>query len=83
MMITNKNQDSTMPKSFTAFIEYDPETKMYVGIIPGISGAHSQADSMDELNINLKEVLELCLEELDDDIHLLPKYIGTQNIEVA
>jgi predicted RNase H-like HicB family nuclease len=48
---------------FTAYLEYDPETKLYVGIVPGIKGAHSQGATLDELQQNLKEVLELCLEE--------------------
>jgi len=52
-----------MKKSFTAFIEFDPESKLYVGIIPGIPGAHTQAATLDELQHNLQEVLELCLEE--------------------
>lgn len=48
---------------FTAYVEWDPETKLYVGIVPGIPGAHTQAATLDELQKNLKEVLELCLEE--------------------
>ena len=58
-------------RTFTAFVEWAPETKLYVGIVPGISGAHTQGASLDELNRNLKEVLELCLEEhklSDDDL---------------
>ncbi|MGC9997869.1 MAG: type II toxin-antitoxin system HicB family antitoxin [Terriglobia bacterium] len=51
-------------RTFSAYVEWDPESKLYVGIIPGIPGAHTQAASLDELRINLKEVLELCLEEL-------------------
>lgn len=50
-------------KSFIAYIEYDPETRLYVGIIPGIPGAHTQGVTLDELHEKLKEVLELCLEE--------------------
>lgn len=50
-------------RTFTAYIEWDPETKLYVGIIPGIPGAHTQGATLDELQKNLKEVLELCLEE--------------------
>ena len=49
-------------KTFTAYIEWDPETKLYVGVVPGITGAHTQGESLDEVNQNLKEVLELCLE---------------------
>lgn len=38
-----------MLRRFTAIVEKDPETGYYVGYIPGFSGAHSQADSLDEL----------------------------------
>jgi predicted RNase H-like HicB family nuclease len=51
-------------RTFTAYIEFDPETNLYVGTIPGIAGAHTQGVTLDELHENLKEVLELCLEEL-------------------
>ena len=47
----------------TGYIEKDPETGLYVGIVPGIPGAHTQAQTLDELRDNLKEVVELCLEE--------------------
>jgi predicted RNase H-like HicB family nuclease len=52
-----------MTKIFTAYIEYDADTKLYVGIIPAIRGVHTQGATLDELQQNLKEVLELCLEE--------------------
>jgi predicted RNase H-like HicB family nuclease len=59
-------------RTFTAYVEWDPTTNLYVGIVPGIRGAHTQAATLDELQHNLKEVLELCLEEMDgsalDDI---------------
>lgn len=51
-------------KTFTAYIEYDPETKLYVGTIPTVHGAHTEGATLDELRDNLKEVLELCLEEM-------------------
>jgi len=50
-------------RTFTAYVEYDPETNLYMGIVHGIPGAHTQAANLDELHRNLKEVLELCLEE--------------------
>jgi len=50
-------------KIFTAYVEFDPETNLYVGTIPGIPGAHSQGATLDELHENLKEVMSLCLEE--------------------
>ena len=68
----------------TAYIERDPETGYYVAIVPGIPGAHTQAETLDELQKNLKEVLELCLEEMNDtEKELLPNFVGVQQIEVG
>ena len=70
-------------KTFTAYVEFDPETKLYVGIVPGIPGAHTQAATLDELNVNLKEVLELCLGENGKAIGELPHFVGLQQVEVS
>jgi predicted RNase H-like HicB family nuclease len=70
-------------KTFTAYVEWDPDTRLYVGIVPGIPGAHSQAATLDELQKNMKEVLELCLEEVGDEAEGLPRFVGLQQIEVA
>ena len=70
-------------KTFTAYIEYDPETKLYVGIVPGIPGAHTQGETLDELNKNIKEVLELCMAEQDDLDEMMPQFVGIQQIEVV
>ena len=35
---------------------------LYVAIVPGIPGAQTQAETLDELQENLIEVLELCME---------------------
>ena len=64
-------------KTFTAYIEWDPETKLYVGSVPGIPGAHSQGASLDELQKNLKEVLELCIEELGELAEELPRFVNS------
>jgi predicted RNase H-like HicB family nuclease len=70
-------------KTFTAYVELDTETGLYVGIVPGVPGAHTQAATLDELQRNLKEVLELCLEEYEGQSENLPKFVGLQQIEVA
>jgi predicted RNase H-like HicB family nuclease len=67
--------------TLTAYIEFDEETQLYVGIVPGIPGAHTQAASLDELRSNLQEVLELCLQE-GGLRERLPKFVGVQQIEV-
>ncbi len=54
--------------SLTAYIEKDPETGLYVAIVPGSPGAHTQAETLDELQDNLKEVLELCIEEMEPEM---------------
>jgi len=56
--------DSTM-KNFTAVIERDTDTGLYVGWVPGFPGAHSQGETLDELRVNLREVVEMLLEDGD------------------
>ena len=67
-------------RTCTAYVEWDPETRLYVGTVPGIPGAHTQGATLDELQRNLKEVLELCLEEhsLED----VPRFVGIQQVEI-
>jgi len=68
----------------TGYIEKDPETGLYVAIVPGIPGAHTQAETLDELKDNLKEVVELCLEQMDPDARKqIPEFVGIQQLEVS
>ncbi len=68
---------------FSAQIERDRETGVYVAHVPALPGAHTQAKSLDQLQINLKEVIELCLEELSaEEIASLPEFVGFQQIGV-
>jgi predicted RNase H-like HicB family nuclease len=69
--------------TFTAYVEWDPETRLYVGMVPGIPGAHTQAAGLDELRDNLKEVLELCLAEQRVASEDLPQFIGLQQVQVS
>ena len=69
--------------TLTAYIEFDEETRLYIGSVPGIPGAHTQAATLDELRANLTEVVELCLEEQAELRARLPKFVGVQQIEVA
>jgi len=70
-------------RTFTAYVEFDPDSNLYVGIVPGIPGAHSQGSTLDELQQNMKEVLELCLEEYHGSVEDLPHFVALQQIEVA
>jgi predicted RNase H-like HicB family nuclease len=70
-------------RTVAAVVEWDPESHLYVGSVPGLPGAHTQGATLDELQANLKEVVELCLEEHEGDLDDLPRFVGIQQIEVA
>jgi predicted RNase H-like HicB family nuclease len=65
-------------KTYTAIVERDPDTGLYVGYVPGFPGAHSQAETLDELNGNLKEVIALLLE--DGEPQLEAEFVGIQTV---
>lgn len=68
-------------RTYTAVIERDPDTGLYVGHIPGWPGAHTQAESLDELQRNLREVILLLLE--DGEPRLDAEFVGTQTLLVG
>ncbi len=68
-------------RSFPAVVEKCPETGLYVGYVPGFPGAHSQAETLDELHANLREVIELLLE--DGDPTLSSELVGVYTVQVA
>jgi predicted RNase H-like HicB family nuclease len=67
-------------RSFTAIVERDPDTGLLVGYVPGFPGAHSQAASMEELQRNLREVIEMLLE--DGEPTMEGEFVGTQMVTV-
>lgn len=70
-----------MKSHYTAVIERCLKTGLFVGYIPGLPGAHSQGETPEELQSNLKEVLELLVE----DAPPMPaaEYVGTQTVALA
>ncbi len=69
-----------MSRQFTAVVERDPDTGLYVGYVPGFRGAHSQAASLDELTANLREVIGMLLE--DGEPQFESEFVGTQTVLV-
>ncbi|MEZ4527779.1 MAG: type II toxin-antitoxin system HicB family antitoxin [Desulfobacterales bacterium] len=61
--------------AYTAVIEKCPDTGLYVGYVPGFPGAHSQGETLEELNRNLKEVIEMLLE--DGRAYFESEFVGT------
>ena len=66
--------------TFSAVIERCPETGLLVGYVPGFPGAHSQGESLDELQANLQEVIAMLLE--DGEPALDSDFVGLQQISV-
>jgi len=67
-------------RTFTAVVEKCADTGLYVGWIPGFAGAHSQGETLDELNANLHEVVQMLLE--DGEPSLESVFVGTQLVSV-
>ncbi|MEN6423086.1 MAG: type II toxin-antitoxin system HicB family antitoxin [Smithella sp.] len=67
-------------KRYTAVIEKCSDTGLYVGFVPGFPGAHTQGETLDELQKNLQEVIEMLLE--DGEPTLEAEFIGTQTVMV-
>lgn len=68
-------------RNFSAVIERDPDTGLFVGFVPGFPGAHSQGTTLDELNANLREVISMLLE--DGEPVLESEFVGVQNVAIA
>ena len=68
-------------RTFNFVVERDPETGLLVGHVPGWPGAHSQGETLDELQRNLQEVVEMLLE--DGEPRLESEFVGVQTIKVA
>jgi predicted RNase H-like HicB family nuclease len=68
-------------KNYIAVVERSPETGFYIGFIPGFPGAHSQAETLDELNANLREVIEMLLEDGEPVVE--SEFVGTQLVRVG
>jgi predicted RNase H-like HicB family nuclease len=66
-------------KDFYVLIEKD-EDGIFIGEVPQLCGCYSQGKNLDELMNNIREVIELCLEE--DQPAVLPEFIGVQKVTV-
>jgi predicted RNase H-like HicB family nuclease len=67
-------------RTFPVVIERCPDTGLFVGYVPGFPGAHSQGETLDELQQNLAEVIGMLLE--GGEPQLESEFIGTQNVQV-
>jgi predicted RNase H-like HicB family nuclease len=64
-------------REFYVIIERD-EDGYYVGEVPQLRGCYSQGKTIDELMVNIKEVIELCLEDEENDS--ISEFVGVQKL---
>jgi predicted RNase H-like HicB family nuclease len=69
-----------MTTEFYVIIERD-EDGYYVGEVPQLKGCYSQGKTLDELMENMREVIQLCLE--DEPAPIMPEFIGVQKLTIA
>lgn len=68
-------------RTFHVVVERDPKTRLFVGHVPGWPGAHSQGESLDELQRNLQEVVDMLLEDGEPEFE--SEFVAIQTIKVA
>ncbi|MFH7243506.1 MAG: type II toxin-antitoxin system HicB family antitoxin [Spirulina sp.] len=67
-------------KEFYVVIERD-EDGLYVGEVPQLKACYSQGETIDELMVNIREVIDMCLEELEEG-ETTTEFVGVQRLIV-
>jgi predicted RNase H-like HicB family nuclease len=79
--MADSRQSKRSTRTFTAVIHRCPETLLYLGFVPGFPGAFTQAESLDELCANLRQVITLLLENGGTRVH--SEFVGVQTVAIA
>ncbi len=69
-----------MTRDFNIFIEED-EDGILVASVTELPGCHTQAKTLDELMVRIREAVELCVEEGSAPA-AMPKFVGFQRLSV-
>ena len=70
-----------MARQFDVVIERDEEG-VYVASVPQLPGCHTDATSLDELMVEIREAIQLCLEvegQAPDNL----EFVGIQRVTIA
>lgn len=70
-----------MQRDFDVLIQRDAEG-YYVATVPALRGCHTQARSLDELILRVREAIELCLEVQGAPEESLD-FVGVQRVAVG
>ena len=66
-------------QEFYVVIEQD-EDGIYIGEVPQLKACYSQGETIDELLKNIREVIEMCLEEIQEETRT--QFVCIQKISV-
>jgi predicted RNase H-like HicB family nuclease len=71
---------------FQVVIEID-EKGYYVADVPALAGCHTQGRTFEEALENIREVIEMCVQELREDGKEIdseyPEVVGIKTLEIA
>jgi predicted RNase H-like HicB family nuclease len=67
-----------MKREFYVYVERD-EDGFFVGEVPQLRGCYAQGRSVDELLEKMREVIEMCLEDMEH-VGPLPEFIGVKKV---
>lgn len=71
-----------MLQDYDIVIEQDEEG-YYVASVPALPGCHTQAESLDVLMERVKEAIEVCAEEVDNqELGRGLRFVGVQRVTV-
>lgn len=69
-----------MTRQFDVVVERD-SAGWFIGSVPAIPGCHTQAKSLDELMLRIREAIELCLDVQGESIEDLD-FVGVQRVTI-
>ena len=70
-----------MARQFDVVIERDEEG-VYVASVPQLPGCHTDGTSLDELMVEIREAIELCL-EVEGEPPANLEFVGIQRVTIA
>jgi predicted RNase H-like HicB family nuclease len=80
VVVWRVNMAKAMTRDFNVVVERD-EDGFYVASVPSLPGCHTQARSLDELMVRIREAIALALEDVDEPPQL--EFVGVQRVSIA
>ena len=72
-----------MKKLHLPIILEQDEDGYFIASCPLFKGCHSYGKTIEEAMINIKEAIEMCLEELEEKKENLNKFVGLMELEIS